>query len=137
MYSKKYFYSHQNPTLPSLLKELRTSKGLTQEEVAKTLYISRACWGNYETGHRTPSMEILKRIADFFEVDVNYLLGIESTNREISEFLYRKMQTSKSVTKDGFLDISDLPAIDKIEIIDFCEYLKARRISIEKQKTTA
>lgn len=57
------------------LKTLRTDKQLTQEEVAIELGVSRSTLGMYETGKREPDFETLETIADFFNVDMNYLIG--------------------------------------------------------------
>lgn len=57
------------------LKKLRTDKFLTQDELAPELGISRSTLGMYETGKREPDFETLETIADFFNVDMNYLIG--------------------------------------------------------------
>lgn len=58
-----------------ILKELRLSKGITQGELAKQLSISRSTIGMYESGSREPDFETLELIADYFNVDTDYLLG--------------------------------------------------------------
>lgn len=58
-----------------ILKSLRTSMQLTQDELAKKLNISRSTIGMYEKGAREPDFETLELIADFFNVDIDYLLG--------------------------------------------------------------
>lgn len=58
------------------LKALRKARGLTQEEFAKQSGISRSAIGMYESGKREPkNFEMLETIADFFNVDMNTLLG--------------------------------------------------------------
>lgn len=56
-------------------KELRTEKGLTQEDLSKKLELAKSTISMYENGNREPDFEILEKIADFFNVDINYLLG--------------------------------------------------------------
>lgn len=58
-----------------ILKSLRTSQGMTQDELSKCLKISRSTIGMYEKGAREPDFETLELIADFFNVDIDYLLG--------------------------------------------------------------
>ena len=58
-----------------ILKNLRTSNSLTQDELSKSLKISRSTIGMYEKGAREPDFETLESIADFFNVDIDYLLG--------------------------------------------------------------
>ena len=57
------------------LKKLRLNKHLTQDELVPELGISRSTIGMYETGKREPDFETLATIADFFNVDMNYLIG--------------------------------------------------------------
>lgn len=59
----------------NVLKGLRIKSGLTQQEMADKLNISRSSIGMYENGEREPSFELLEIIADYFNVDMNYLLG--------------------------------------------------------------
>ena len=59
----------------NVLKSLRTSHSLTQDELSKSLKISRSTIGMYESGAREPDFETLELIADFFNVDTDYLLG--------------------------------------------------------------
>lgn len=59
----------------NIFKRLRTSSGLTQVEMAEKLGISRSTIGMYETGAREPDFETLEKIADFFNVDTDFLLG--------------------------------------------------------------
>ena len=59
----------------SRLKALRTSKGMTQDDLSEKLKISRSTIGMYERGNRQPDFDTLELIADFFNVDIDYLLG--------------------------------------------------------------
>lgn len=59
------------------LKELRLDKGLKQSELANILMTTQATIGKYERGDLEPNLDFLKRLADFFEVSTDYLLGRE------------------------------------------------------------
>lgn len=59
----------------NVFKKLRLSHGYTQAELSDALGISRSRIGMYETGAREPDFETLEIIADFFNVDTDYLLG--------------------------------------------------------------
>ena len=63
--------------LKDRLKELRKRKGLSQVALAERLGLSKSTIGAYETGDITPSVDALNTIADFFNVDIDYLLGKE------------------------------------------------------------
>lgn len=57
------------------LRFLRRSSGLTQFELAKCIKISKSSISMFERGEREPNLETLECIADYFNVDMNYLLG--------------------------------------------------------------
>lgn len=57
------------------LKELRINAGLTQDELAKRLGVSKSAVSMYERGERRPDFDLLEQIGDFFAVDVAYLVG--------------------------------------------------------------
>lgn len=57
------------------LKELRTLSGLTQQQVADRLGISRVNYTRYETGASNPDYETLIALADFFDVSLDYIFG--------------------------------------------------------------
>lgn len=61
--------------LSDMLTYLRKRKGLSQQELANTLKISRSAIGMYETGKREPDLETLEVFADFYNVDMNTLTG--------------------------------------------------------------
>ncbi|MEG6521166.1 helix-turn-helix domain-containing protein [Desulfotomaculum sp. 1211_IL3151] len=57
------------------IKKLRTTKELTQAELAKHLEVTTSSVGMYESGTRNPSYEVMVKLANFFNVSVDYLLG--------------------------------------------------------------
>ena len=59
------------------LQELRKRKGLTQEELAQALYVSRTAISKWESGRGYPSIDSLKAIAKFFSVTIDELLSGE------------------------------------------------------------
>lgn len=58
------------------LKYLRESRELLQKEVAQALGITRSAYSNYENDLRCPDPEMLKRMARFFSVSVDEVLGL-------------------------------------------------------------
>ena len=56
------------------LQELRKSKGLTQEELAESLFVSRTAVSKWESGRGYPSIDSLKEIARFFSVTIDHLI---------------------------------------------------------------
>ena len=59
------------------LKNLRTSKQLTQAQLAQRLGLTKSDISAYETGLRMPSYDILIAIAKIFNVSTDFLLGLE------------------------------------------------------------
>lgn len=58
------------------LKELRLEKNLTQKEVADALKINAVTYLHYEKEQREPPLKLLAEMASFYDVTVDYLLGI-------------------------------------------------------------
>lgn len=59
------------------LRELRTEKNLSQIQLAQIINVSQRSISSWETGFRQPDFETLERLAKFFEVTTDYLLGLE------------------------------------------------------------
>ena len=58
-----------------VLRRLRISANLNQEELAKRLGLAKSTISMYESGSREPNFEVLEAIADTFNVDMNTLIG--------------------------------------------------------------
>lgn len=66
--------------LSQTLKELRTKKGVTQDDMAELLNIKRQTYSAYERGISTPDIAALNKIAEYFNVTVGYLVEQENTS---------------------------------------------------------
>ena len=71
------------PKFNNILKMLRKSENLTQKELAQKLGVSLSAISMYECGKREPDFETLEAIADYFNVNMNYLLGKGDTSSQI------------------------------------------------------
>lgn len=58
-----------------VILELRTKKGMSQDELAEKLYVTRQAVSRWETGETIPNTETLKLLSKFFDVSINTLLG--------------------------------------------------------------
>lgn len=67
------------------LKELRREKGLTQEQLAEQLNVSRRSVSRWETGNNMPDLDMLIEMADYYEVDLRELLDGERKNEKMNE----------------------------------------------------
>lgn len=58
-----------------IIKNLREDRDLYQKDVAQAISVSRAVYSDYETGRVTPSIDVLIKLADFYNVSLDYLVG--------------------------------------------------------------
>ena len=72
------------------LQELRRQKGLTQEELAEILYVSRTAVSKWESGRGIPNIESLKSISKYFSVSIDELLSGEEILAAADEDLKQK-----------------------------------------------
>jgi len=80
-------------TLGSRLKKSRENSRLTQVEVAKKLGISNGTLSGYERDYRDPDTEILRKLAELYHVDIDWLL----TGREVNKTLLKEPSAAYSV----------------------------------------
>ena len=100
-----------------ILKLLRSEKNMSQQELADALGISKSAINMYERGERQPKFEILEQIADYFNVDMDYLLG-------------RTSKTTKIInpnTLAAHFDGDEYTAEELDKIREFAAFVKARR----------
>lgn len=78
----------------SRLKSLRNSKKLSQRELAERFNISQSAIAYYESGKKEPNHEMLQRLADFFKVSIDYLLGRTGirTDEELDQIVDQELQ---------------------------------------------
>lgn len=99
-----------------LLKELREKRGLTQAQLSNSLKISPSAIGMYEQGRREPDHETLSKIADFFDVSIDYLIG---RNKLIVENL--SPERKRLIEEIRFVDDKTIE-----ELQYFLDYLKSK-----------
>ena len=87
------------------LQELRKRKGLTQEELAERLYVSRSAVSKWESGRGYPNIDSLKAIATLFSVTIDDLLSGDEV-LTIAEEDYRQKETQFRSMVFGLLDFS-------------------------------
>lgn len=88
------------------LKEIRTKRGFTQQSVADYIGCSSVVYSRYENGTRQPSIETLIKLADFFEVTIDYLLGykgmeLASLSKYESELVTASRNTDERAREDA------------------------------------
>lgn len=86
-----------------IIYELRTKKGMSQEELAKELFVTRQAVSRWETGETLPNTETLKLLSKLFDVSINTLLG--SPRQLICQCCGMPLEdTIISKEKDGFFN---------------------------------
>lgn len=105
------------------LRELRLEKGLLQSDIAKIINKGERTVGFYETGERDMGTETLSKLADFFNVSVDYLLG-KSAIRNPEELKNVRFANSGGLDVDG-LDEEDLLELQKQ--VDYIKKLKGMK----------
>lgn len=103
------------------LKELRKEQGLTQVQFAKRFNISAGTIGNWESGNRTPDTDMLKRIANFFDTTVDYLIGrsdlkFDNVNNRLEHEEYALLGEAKDLTSE-----------EKQRVLEFIKFTKSQR----------
>ncbi len=87
------------------LQELRKEKGLTQEELAQALFVSRTAVSKWESGRGYPNIDSLKAIASFFSVTIDELLSGNEVLTIAEEDGKKKESNTRSLVF-GLIDIS-------------------------------
>ena len=97
-------------TLNENIKKLRIAKNLNQVEFAKVLCVTKQCVSNWENDNVIPSVDMLCKIADFFGVSTDYLLGrSEKRVIEVSNLTDEQIFHIASIVNDlGMLNDSQL-----------------------------
>lgn len=93
------------------LKELRLSKGLKQEDIARMLGIGRTAYGAYEIEDNIPPLNKLMQLAKFYNVSMDYILYNETTPPEIDEVvnLYQGLSQQKQEQVRDFIQFLAKP----------------------------
>ncbi|GLI06369.1 hypothetical protein YDYSG_23990 [Paenibacillus tyrfis] len=83
---------------------LREKHALTQEELSSKINISRASLSHYEKNRREPDYETVVKIADFFKVSIDYLLGRTEDPRVVLEPEVRAFVDSLELSDEKIID---------------------------------
>ncbi len=73
------------PKIGRFLRELRTARGLTQEQLAQVVGVSNRSVSRWETGVNLPDLDILIELADYYEVDLRDILRGERKREEMDQ----------------------------------------------------
>lgn len=113
------------PMLGKQLKFLRESAQKSQQEVCNALNIEQSTLANYENGKRIPKIDILIKLANYYNVTTDYLLGIEkSGGNNYSNFQLfdesfdfkervRSIMLEQGMSEDTFMQLTGFDKVEK------------------------
>ena len=125
----------------NIILTLRNEKGFSQEQLAKVLHVSKSTVAMWETGQRLPSVEKYEEIADYFNVDMDFLYGRTSIKRKTlfdesgSEYVNSKLVTNITRKNQGVIInvLGRVAAGIPIEAVE--EIIDTEEISAEMART--
>ncbi len=130
------------------LKQLRIKNNLKQSDLAKILDITQGAIGMYENNKRTPSPELIVKLAEYFNVTTDYLLGFNKTSYSVNANIpeipsivcednsnYDIIEKSKN-NKEEFTDNLDI-FIDSLDIHEEVKYMAKLYVKLDKEDKRA
>lgn len=96
------------------IKELRKEFGLSQQELANKMGVSRSTIAMWETGKAQPYNEMLRQLAYIFDVSTDYILGVEKPNSKLGASVPVYGDVAAGIPIDAIEDIEDYEEIDKV-----------------------
>ncbi len=87
-------------TTGKIIADLRKEKGMSQEELADVLFVTRQAISKWESDAGSPGIDNLQRIADYFGVSIDYLLGKEEGGNAPSAQTQKQKRLSKTEAKN-------------------------------------
>jgi transcriptional regulator with XRE-family HTH domain len=85
------------------LRELRHQRDLSMKEFGELIGVAESSVSLYETGKRQPDYEMLKKIADFFDVSIDYLL--ERTDKTTADSINKEEREIETILENTFSDL--------------------------------
>lgn len=106
------------------LKDLRTEKGCTQKQLAEAIQTTADSIYSWEKGRSQPSIEMLCKLADFFECSIDYLTGREDDFGVVTVF--GKDNELSDAAKDMLHIFNALPSHYQAQVLEYARYFKER-----------
>lgn len=128
-------------SLGARIKQLRTERGLTQQDVATQLEMGRSNLGHIENDRVTPTSEDLQKLADILQTTTDYLLGRDGAVAAIPEWAtYKdKRDFKKLLEEDGEIMFDGVPMspVDRQRVMDVLTGLfwEAKQMNKHKKKS--
>jgi transcriptional regulator, XRE family len=123
----------------TILKELRKSRKLLQKDLARYLQVAESTYSYWEQGKFEPDTETLKKLADYFDVSVDYLLGrAENKETATTENLFKIKKAPESLSEDEQELLKQYKGLDshsKAALLELAKNLNINKSNINKSNT--
>lgn len=86
------------------IKKLRLEKKLNQPELARIMNVSKQTISNWENGNRIPDTLTIKKLADFFNVSTDYILGKDNQLSSLSNTVIEEIKLNVNNERNKFIN---------------------------------
>lgn len=90
-------------TFPERLKELLSKKGVSLREVARSIEVSNSLLSKYQNGIHSPKIDVVKKLADYFNVSVEYMSGSDNISANLNNII--KYANDNGLTEEDLKDL--------------------------------
>ena len=118
--------------MENIIKRLRKEKGLTQIQLAETFNLDQTTISKWENGKAIPDSQLLIRLAEFFDVSTDYLLGLSPLY--YPDRINIEKSSSEITSEEQALldDFRSLPRQERAQAAEYVRYLADKRGSKNK-----
>lgn len=88
------------------LFEIMGERGIKAKELSEAIGVSTGNISDWKSGRSSPSIEVLPKIANYFSVSTDYLLGLDEHQKEISAETEKEMEEFKMIDKETTLQLA-------------------------------
>jgi len=110
------------------LKELREKAGYSQYAFAAKFGVAQSTVGNWESGAREPNLDTIKRVADFFQVSIDYLLGNDPADKNKSTAQNKQCDlTYDEKTYNILIKVKELTPENRDKLLEMAKFFKEQQ----------
>ena len=116
------------------IKELRNLKMIKQSDFARRFNVTQATLSNWERGVHDPDNESLKRMAEYFDTTIDYILGIDDDPKLYNKKITLSPEKQKMLNRIGYAyyggedkEITEKDVDDMVEILEMARKLREKR----------
>lgn len=120
------------------LRIIRIQNGLTQQQIADVLGISRSAYCGYETGRRSPNLDILERLCEFYQIPYETMIGKIVTDYVFEDIYYEGQEDTRFLSqlsrqeREIIVNFRRLNKEDKAEAVNYFKEKLAEKNKSDK-----